>query len=421
LKRKKLLILATAGMLLSAVLSLPAMAAEPTASTNITANAGEYQENQNSTLPEQSNGIEGMPNDGTIPYPIDIQLLEQGSRNYLYKTYTVAATYNPDLLVEQPFSQGEYKYRFSEIIQRDSSPESTKKSVTETKTVESSTNDQAEVLDLFGKKLPYSDSDGYEGELFLIPESLIMSESGHTSYSYIISETKRYDKLGSNDMSYIPKTITKNGTTLTLQNVDWQVSGSEGMGYSQVANQYTAVAYYSAPTTGTKASGYTATASFSGDVIKQMIGKNTYTIVYEGEQIVIPFNFAPLIIAGVILAGCIVAAIILWRMRKNVTIYTLQQGVPELYSKVRISNKNPVLDLSRITDVGIRLVFDKRFVKALYDQKVFVIGCFTNYRINITGSLVQELPAQRNAEGATESNATTIEGDAFISYREDEE
>ena len=115
-----------------------------------------------------------------------------------------------------------------------------------------------------------------------------------------------------------------------------------------------------------------------------------------------PFNFVPLILAGVVVAGCIVAAVQFWRMRKNVTIYTLQQGVPELYAKVRVSPKNPVLDLSKITDVGVRLVFDKRFVKSLYDQKVFVIGRFTNYRIGITGSLVQELPPQRYADGAPE-------------------
>ena len=149
---------------------------------------------------------------------------------------------------------------------------------------------------------------------------------------------------------------------------------------------------------GTKTSGYLATATFTGEAVKQTAGKNTYTIVYEGEQIVVPFNFVPFIIAGVVVAGCIVATVVLWRLRRNVTIYTLQQGVPELYAKVRVSPKNPVLDLSRITDAGVRLVFDKRFVKSLYDQKVFVIGRFTNYRINITGSLVQELPAQRTAE-----------------------
>lgn len=396
MKRRKMLILAATGVMLTVLLGVPALAVDQVAEITVTDN----NTSQGASLPATSevSGTTGALPQG-IPYPTDIQLLEQGARNYLYKTYTVASNYEPDLLVEQPFSQGGYRYRFSEIIQRDSTPASVSKTVTQSKTVASSTDDKAEVLALFGDKLPYSDGDGYEGELFLMPESLTISESGQTSYSYTVTETRSYENLDSNDMAYIPKTVEKNGITLTLQDVDWQVTGSEGMGYSEVAASYTALAHYSAPATGTKASGYTATASFSGSVVKQMLGKNTYTIVYEGEQIVIPFNFVPLIIMGVIVAGCIVAAVLLWRSRKNVTIYTLQQGVPEFYAKVRVSPKNPVLDLSRLTDVGVRLVFDKQFVKALYDQKVFVIGRFTNYRINITGSLVQELPAQRSAEG----------------------
>ena len=169
MKRKRFLILAAAGMLLSAVLTLPAMAAEPAVNTSISENAGAGQENPQVPAAEASPYSGALPQGETVPYPTDIQLLEQGARNYLYKTYTVAANYNPDLLVEQPFSQGGYRYRFSEIIQRDTTPESSTKTVTETKTVDSSTNDQAEVLALFGAKLPYSDGDGEEGELFLIP------------------------------------------------------------------------------------------------------------------------------------------------------------------------------------------------------------------------------------------------------------
>lgn len=410
MRRKRLLILAAAGMIVSAMLSLPVAAAEQ-AGTSIPAPPPVGQEDSQAP-PTGGNAFTGdLPQSETVPYPTDIQLLEQGARNYLYKTYTVAANYEPDLLVEPPFSQGGYRYRFSEIIQRDSTPASNTKTVTENKTVDSSTNDQAEILALFGGKLPYSDAEGYEGELFLIPESLIISESGRTSYSYTVSGTQRLENLDSNDMAYVPKTMEKNGLTLTLQNVDWQITGSDDMGYSQVANQYTAVAYYSAPATGSKASGYTATASFSGEVTKLMVGKSTYTIVYEGEQIVIPFNFVPLIIAGVIIAGCIVAAILLWRLRRNVTIYTMQFGVPELYGKARISHKEAKLDLSRLPDVAVRLVFDRKLVKKLYDHKVFVIGRHTNFQINLTGGLVTELPAQHNAEGAPGIDKTMSDGD----------
>ena len=405
MKRKKWLLLSGVGLASIMLLACPAMAAEtPPVDISITENAGAssgsvYQ------LPEETDteaDVGTNLQNGALPYPTDIQLVTQGELRYLHKTYTVAANYSPDLLVEKPFSQGGYRYRFFEIIQRDAIPGRSSKTVTQSKSVESESDDEAALLALLGNQLPYSDADGYKGELFLMPETLSVQETGQEPYSYTATAVREYEDLEQRDWALVPKTTEKNGMTLKLQDVEWQVTGSTGMGYSEIPTSYTAVAHYSGTASGTRASGYIATASYSGEVEKEVVGKNTYTIVYEGEQVVIPFNFAPLIIAGVIVAGCVVAAVILWRLRKNVAIYTLQQGVPELYAKVRVSPKNPVLDLSKITDVGVRLVFDKRFVKSLYDQKVFVIGRFTNYRISITGSLVQELPPQRYADSAPE-------------------
>ena len=415
MNKPRMLVMAAAGVILSVLLTVPAMADSSGAtvtqpdieSQTVTASISDAD-----TVPEEA-GDFSLEGQAAVPYPTDIQLVEQADRNYLYKTYTVAANYDPDLLVEPAFSQGGYRYRFSEIIQRSSTPASASKTVTEYRTVDSATGDEAAILAMLGSKLPYTDSEGYRGELFLVPESLMINASGQTAYSYTVTETKRYENLSSNDMAAIPKTATKNGMTLQLQSVDWQATGNQDMGYSGIPSGYTAVALYSAPATGTKASGYTATATFTGEAVKELIGKNTYTIVYEGEQIVIPFNFIPLLIAGAIVACGIIACIVLWKMRRNVTIYTLQQGVPEFYAKVRVNRKKPVLDLSRVTDVGVRLVFDKRFVKSLYDQKVFVVGRYENYRINLTGSLVQELPAQtppdNKAPGAGQPTIKTLE------------
>ena len=177
MNKPRMLVMAAAGVILSVLLTVPAMAdssgatvTQPdTESQTVTASISDAD-----TVPEDA-GDFSLEGQAAVPYPTDIQLVEQADRNYLYKTYTVAANYDPDLLVELAFSQGGYRYRFSEIIQRESSPASNTKTVTESKTVDSSTNDQAEILALFGGKLPYSDAEGYEGELFLIPESLIIS------------------------------------------------------------------------------------------------------------------------------------------------------------------------------------------------------------------------------------------------------
>ena len=72
----------------------------------------------------------------------------------------------------------------------------------------------------------------------------------------------------------------------------------------------------------------------------------------------------------------------------------MRNGVPELYGKVRVHPKNPVLDLSRLPNLDIRLVFEKRFQKSLFVKKVFVLGPQDNFQINMTGKLVHELYAE---------------------------
>jgi hypothetical protein len=372
LKKAKYLLVAAAGMIMTVMLSAPVLASGLDPGTAEATPSGDAVQTG-------------------IPYPTDIQLMEQGSRNYLHKTFTVAADYNPDSLVEPVFSQGGYKYRFSEIIQRDSTPASDSKTVTESKTVDSETDDQATIIELLGDKLPYSDDDGYEGELFLLPDSIVTTETGQTSYSYNVTDTREFEDLTSNDMATIPKSVVKGGVTLPLKSVDWQVTSEESMGYSEVPTEYTAIAHYSAPATGTKASGYTAIATYSGEVMRELVGKSTYTIVYEGEQIIIPFNFIPFIITGVIVVGCLIACVILWRLRKNVEVYVYQSGVPELHAKLRVSLKKPIIELRQLSDVEVRLMFDKHFSKRLLDQKIFVVSRYRNTRFDLNGARIVDL------------------------------
>ena len=184
MKQKKLLLIAAAGAIMTVMLASPAIAAEqPGTDITVTDNPAWTTENSGSsqaTIPVLS----GQSSDQGTPYPTDIQLFEQGDRNYLYKTYSVASNYSPDLLVEDPFSQGGYRYEFSEIIQRDSIPGSTSKTVSQTRSVESDTDDRAEVLAMFEDQIPYSDADGYEGDLFLRADSLSITENGREPYSY---------------------------------------------------------------------------------------------------------------------------------------------------------------------------------------------------------------------------------------------
>lgn len=107
MKRKKWLLLTGAGLVSIVLLACPAMAAEdPSVDISITESTSTPSDSVYQ-LPGESAAIantEGNFQNDTLPYPVDIQLLPQGDLRYLHKTYTVAANYSPDLLMEEPFS-----------------------------------------------------------------------------------------------------------------------------------------------------------------------------------------------------------------------------------------------------------------------------------------------------------------------------
>ena len=61
-----------------------------------------------------------------------------------------------------------------------------------------------------------------------------------------MTDTKVIGNLDRNDMSYVPATTTKNGKTLSLVDVEWQVTGTDLVGEALVPSRYQAVATYSA-------------------------------------------------------------------------------------------------------------------------------------------------------------------------------
>ena len=60
-----------------------------------------------------------------------------------------------------------------------------------------------------------------------------------------MSETKTISQLDRNDMSYVPATTVKDGVTLNLAGVDWQVTGTDLVGEVLSPSSWQAVATYS--------------------------------------------------------------------------------------------------------------------------------------------------------------------------------
>ena len=224
---KKILCLMIAVMLL-ACLPISAFASVSQGSGVEQGYSGNYQSGAGQT------GGYPIQYSSSLPYPIDIQTVNIGGIPYIYKTYSVVEGTDPQTLVEEAFRQAGYQYRHYEIIQQELIPSSSERQETQTVTKQSGSSNTDEVLALFDSSIPYDDSQGYTGTLTLQPQSLVLTEEGRENYSYSLTDTQEFPGISNKDTSPIPKSITKNGVTLSLQNIDWVVTNSENAGYSAI-------------------------------------------------------------------------------------------------------------------------------------------------------------------------------------------
>lgn len=201
----------------------------------------------------------------------------------LVKTYTLSPEVDPDELKEEDFSYDGYLYTWAYTTKVEH-PYLESKTVTETVTVNTAKNDLAQILAELSPSMPY-EKGGFSGELALDHTTLSTEASGYTTKYSKTTETKVIGNLDRNDMSYVPATTVKNGKTLTLANVEWQVTGTALVGEALVPAQYQAVATYSASSSYLAATGYVTTAEYHGTVTAEGVDSITYTVVYTGSEI----------------------------------------------------------------------------------------------------------------------------------------
>ena len=217
-----------------------------------------------------------------IPDSLVVENLNGQQR--LVKTYTLSPEVDPDELKEEDFSYDGYLYTWAYTTKVEH-PYLESKTVTETVTVNTAKNDLAQILAELSPSMPY-EKDGFSGELALDHTTLSTEASGYTTKYSKTTETKVIGNLDRNDMSYVPATTVKNGKTLTLANVEWQVTGTALVGEALVPAQYQAVATYSASSSCQAATGYVTTAEYHGTVTSEGVDSITYTVVYTGSEIV---------------------------------------------------------------------------------------------------------------------------------------
>lgn len=270
----------------------------------------------------------------------------------LVKTYTLAPEIDPDILKEPSFDYDGFTYTWA-YTTKEEHTYLEHKAVTETVTVNTAKNDLAEILAELASSIPY-EKDGFTGELTLDHTTLSTEASGYTTKYSKTTETKVIGNLDRNDMSYVPATTVKNGKTLSLANVEWQVTGTALVGETLVPAQYQAVATYSASSRYQAATEYVTTAEYHGTVTAEGVDRITYTVVYTGSKITPAWNSGglPVVLllaaAVVLCVGIAVAVVHLLRQRKNVYVYVPGSNPREyrLIAKFRVEpdDKAPSID-----------------------------------------------------------------------------
>lgn len=259
------------------------------------------------------------------------------------KTYTLAPEYDPQELVEEPFELAGYLYTFADIVKVENHVEDSKQQ-TETVTVETAKNDLSAILEQLVPTMEYDDG-LYSGTLSLDHTSLHTEAAGYTSRSSTLSETKTIGPLDRNDMSYVPATTVKNGVTLSLSNVDWQVIGTDLVGDVLAPSSYQAVATYTGKSYYSAATGYITTAKYVGEVTRDGVESVTYELTYLGTEApagsgavsVVRDGLSttwPFILAGGGLIAAAVLGILLFRSRRRLNLLqTVQEETESDYEE----------------------------------------------------------------------------------------
>lgn len=318
----------------------------------------------------------------------------------MVKTYILAPDADPDSLKEPSFDYDGFHYTWA-YTTKEEQPYLETKTVTETVTVETAKKDLTQILAELAPSIPY-DKDGYTGELALDHTTLVTEAAGYTTKYSTVTDTKVIANLDRNDMSYVPATTTKDGKTLSLVDVEWQVTGTDLVGEALVPSRYQAVATYSASSSYSVATGYVTTAEYSGEVTAEGIESVTYTVVYTGTEIVpveedqtgagfsLPLGVALPILGGILLVLLLgVLAFLLLKHRKNVYLYIpdIRPNDYKLVAKFRVAPETPEIDITG-ADTGsseiVAVEVKRALAKKLVGQTFTVHHAFGTHQYIIT-------------------------------------
>ena len=206
-----------------------------------------------------------------------------GVQEYI-KVYTVPPETNAEDLIELDFDYNGYTYTCTNIVKEENVYSDTK-TLTENVSVETEDDDLDAILAALEPSIVYDDGQ-WRGVLNLDHTTIKTEATGHETRSFAVTEVKHINNLNSNDMSFVPATTVKNGVTIQLKSVDWQVQSTDLVDDVLVPASYVAIATYSGTGWYSAPTGYISTAEYVGEVVNAGIGSITYTVTYTGTPTV---------------------------------------------------------------------------------------------------------------------------------------
>ena len=337
-------------------------------------------------------------------YPVDVQTVFTDGTRQIIRTYILTPEQTPTDIPRGGFSRDGWNYSLTEIIEKRTSGMETRNH-TETVEINTDTHELNEIIKLLAPTMEYQSEDGYSGILALDLTSLNCEPAGYRNSSFTATATREYPHLSNADTSLIPKTITDNGRTLTLEGVSWEAQRYVNVDYEDVPESYRAIASYSANSSRRVVTGFITTAEYSGEIARTITGDTVYTAYFEGSEIdpapkpmptpeqaqtpepvsepesaespaiIAPPQSSqrgssafPLILICLAALAAIAGAAASFMKRHNVKVY--RNGFDRLVAKDKISTKNKLIDLSPLDSGCFGVEIDKYTAKSLTGQTV---------------------------------------------------
>ena len=218
----------------------------------------------------------------TLEVPTSTVVQNLNGSQQVVKTYTVSPEVDAQTLIEEPFQLEGFLYTYADIVKQENQV-AERQFHTETVTVETAKKNLDVILEQLAPTMEYDDGT-WAGTLALDHTSINTQAAGYTTGSSTVTATKTIGPLDRNDMSYVPATTTKNGVTLNLSSVEWQVIGADVVGDVMAPCSYQAVATYSGKSYYKAATGYVTTANYVGEVTHEGVESVTYQVTYLGKE-----------------------------------------------------------------------------------------------------------------------------------------